>query len=49
MNTNWWLWIALIAFLVFCCLPMFMSRRHKRPHDAAKEDAAKQQDRNSSK
>lgn len=36
MNANWWLWIALIAFLVFCCLPMFMGRRRGRPHDVVK-------------
>ena len=44
MSSNSWLLIALIAFLIFCCLPMFMSRRHKRPQDAAKEE-----DRKSSK
>ena len=49
MNANWWLWIALIAFLIFCCFPMFMSRRGRRPRTAAKEDAAKREDRNSGK
>lgn len=39
MNANWWLWIALIAFLVFCCLPMlFMGSRRRRPRTAAKEE-----------
>lgn len=31
MDANTWLWVALIAFLAFCCLPMFlMGRRNKR-------------------
>ena len=31
MDANAWIWVALIAFLVFCCLPMlFMGRRAKR-------------------
>ena len=38
MNANWWLWIALIAFVVFCCLPMLRGRRRRSPHDAAKEE-----------
>ena len=34
MDANVWLWIALIAFLVFCCLPMFfMGRRSMRPNN----------------
>ena len=34
MNTNTWIWIALIAFLVFCCGPMlFMGRRHSKDSD----------------
>lgn len=50
MSANWWLWIALIAFLVFCCLPMlFMGRGRKPPHTAAKEDTAKEEDGNSGK
>lgn len=30
MNANSWLWFALIAFLVFCCLPMLFMGRHRR-------------------
>lgn len=34
MDTNTWIWIALIAFLVFCCGPMlFMGRRHSEDSD----------------
>lgn len=37
MEADTWLWVALIGFLVFCCLPMvFMGRHRKRskgPHD----------------
>lgn len=30
MDANSWLWVAIIAFLVFCCLPMLlMGRRGK--------------------
>lgn len=29
MDANSWLWVALIAFLVFCCLPMLFMGRHK--------------------
>lgn len=37
MSANSWLWIALIAFLVFCCLPMLLGGRpRRRPHDTAK-------------
>ena len=33
MDADSWLWIALIAFLIFCCAPMLlMGRRDKRPH-----------------
>lgn len=47
MNANSWLWIALIAFLVFSCLPMlFMGRHHRRPHDAAKEERSIKESRN---
>jgi hypothetical protein len=38
MEADSWLWFALIAFLVFCCVPMlFMGRRHTVPkrRDAA--------------
>lgn len=48
MDTNSWLWIAIIAFLIFCCLPMlFMGRRGKYPADetSKEEDAAKEADR----
>ena len=39
MNGNSWLWIALIAFLVFCFLSMlFMGRHRVRTPDAVMED-----------
>lgn len=39
MDANVWLWVALIAFLVFCCLPMlFMGRRDSRSPDAKGQD-----------
>ena len=28
MDANAWIWVALIAFLVFCCLPMLFMGRH---------------------
>ena len=34
MDADSWLWIALIAFLIFCCVPMLLMGRHsKRAHD----------------
>ena len=34
MDADSWLWIALIAFLIFCCVPMLLMRRHgNRAHD----------------
>lgn len=34
MDADSWLWVALIAFLIFCCLPMVLMGRHKtRSHD----------------
>lgn len=30
MDTNTWLWIALIAVLVFCCVPMLFMGRHRK-------------------
>lgn len=39
MNGNSWLWIALIAFLVFCILSMlFMGRHRVRTSDAVTEE-----------
>ncbi len=39
MIENPWLWIALIAFLVFCCLPMLFMKRRGRPSvDAEKKE-----------
>lgn len=33
MDADSWLWIALVAFLIFCCVPMLFMRRHdKRSH-----------------
>lgn len=33
MGANSWLWIALIGFLIFCCVSMLFPWRHKRPRD----------------
>jgi len=39
MDANSWLWIALIAFLVFCCGPMLSMGKRRRPlQDEAKEE-----------
>lgn len=47
MDSRSWLWVALVAFLVFCFLPMlFMGRRRK---DRKRRDqAGKVQDRDDS-
>ncbi len=46
MNSNWFSWIALIAFLIFCCGPMLFMRRHRKSgHGGArKEDGSKPDD-----
>lgn len=31
MDGNTWLWIALIAFLIFCCVPMLRMGWGRRP------------------
>lgn len=42
MDANSWLWIAVIAFLIFCCIPMLlMGKRRSRSPDAAKEEDRK--------
>ena len=39
MEANFWPWVALIAFLVFCCLPMlFMARRDKHSERTNRSD-----------
>lgn len=37
MDANSWLWIALVAFLIFCCLPM-MFMRHGHRSGKSKND-----------
>ncbi len=42
MDQTSWLWIALIAFLVFCCAPMLFRARHQgRSPDVPKEQNRK--------
>lgn len=38
MKANAWLWIALLAFLVFCCLPMLRMGRHKKSRSEPSPD-----------
>lgn len=45
MSGNSWLWIALVAFIIFCCLPMLFMRRHRRRSD----ESAKNEDKDMSK
>lgn len=33
MDADSWLWVALIAFLVFCCLPLLFMGRHDNRSD----------------
>lgn len=30
VNANWWIGIALLAFLLLCCGPMLFGRRKRR-------------------
>lgn len=43
MDANPWLWFALVAFLIFCCLPMVFMGRHAGHPDARdpREDSDK--------
>ena len=40
MDANSWLWVALIAFLVFCCLPMLFMGRHDK-HSAHRDTSGR--------
>lgn len=42
MDANWWSWVAVIGFIVICCVPMlFMGKRNSRSHNAAKGEDRK--------
>lgn len=42
MNSIPWLWIALIGFIVLCCIPMlFMGKRDRNSHSGAAQDGDK--------
>ena len=41
MEPNSWLWLALVAFLVFCCLPMLFMRHDKHADHTDKSDGGK--------
>ena len=39
MDADSWLWIALVAFLIFCCVPMLLMGRHdKRSHHKERDE-----------
>ena len=38
MDNNSWLQVAIVAFLIFYCLPMFMGRRSKRSSNVPGND-----------
>lgn len=43
MDADSWLWVALIAFLVFCCLPMvLMGRGKKQSNDSDRGEDVRQ-------
>jgi len=39
MDANSWLWVALIAFLLFCCVPMLFTGRRRDKREAAHSDS----------
>lgn len=46
MTGEIWLWIALAAFLIFCCLPMLILHSSKRdPQKAQNEDVGSGKER----
>ena len=43
MEADSWLWIALVAFLIFCCVPMLLMERHnKRAHHKDRDENVEQ-------
>ena len=40
MDGNTWLWVALIAFLIFCCVPMLRMGWGRRPSGPARKGNA---------
>ena len=46
MDANSWLWVAIIAFLVFCCLPMLFMGRHDKhsSHNPRSDDGGQSSD-----
>lgn len=42
MDANSWLWVALIAFLVFCCVPMLFMGRRRAKGETAHSDSEPQ-------
>ena len=38
MDANSWVWVALIAFLFFCCLPMIFMRHDHRSDEKGSAD-----------
>ena len=43
MDTNTWLWIALIAFMIFCCLPMLRMGWRGRGRGSTRADRASEE------
>lgn len=38
MNADPWLWVALVAFLIFCCVPMLFMRHGDRGGKSKSQD-----------
>ena len=38
MDGNSWLWLAIVAFLVFCCLPLLFMRHDRRGEEKSDHD-----------
>lgn len=38
MDANSWVWVALIGFLLFCCLPMIFMRHDHRSDEKGSAD-----------
>lgn len=44
MDGNTWLWIALIAFLIFCCVPMLRVGWRRRPSGPTEKGGLSERD-----
>ena len=45
MDANAWVWVTLIGFLVFCCLPMLFMKHDHGSHETRRADRSDKEQR----